>query len=114
MHQAARGAGLDPDRISFTRTLNAARRNVTSQAALSPSRLHQGQTRTTSELLERLLPPRRRRSNPRVIKRKMTNWHLKHPHHRNPPLPLPLPLPLAPTVTLTSPTKPTNRRPKTT
>jgi hypothetical protein len=36
IHDTARQAGLDPDRISFTRTLNAARRHVTDQAALSP------------------------------------------------------------------------------
>ncbi|MFF7231766.1 IS4 family transposase [Streptomyces sioyaensis] len=36
MHDTAHRAGLDPDRISFTRTLNAARRHVTGQAALSP------------------------------------------------------------------------------
>ncbi len=36
MHHTAHQAGLDPDRISFTRTLNAARRHVTGQAALSP------------------------------------------------------------------------------
>ncbi|GAA2969282.1 IS4 family transposase [Streptomyces enissocaesilis] len=40
MHQAACEAGLDPDRISFTRTLNAARRHVTGQAALSPLTTH--------------------------------------------------------------------------
>ncbi|AWW43557.1 hypothetical protein DN051_44430 (plasmid) [Streptomyces cadmiisoli] len=33
----------------------------------------------------RLLSPRRPRSNPRVIKRKMSTWHLKHPPHRTPP-----------------------------
>ncbi|MEW2581459.1 transposase [Streptomyces syringium] len=36
MHHTAHQAGLDPDRISFTRTLNAARRHVTGQAAHSP------------------------------------------------------------------------------
>ncbi|MGW0556732.1 IS4 family transposase [Streptomyces sp. NPDC002926] len=36
MHHTARQAGLDPDRISFTRTLHTARRLVTGQAALSP------------------------------------------------------------------------------
>ncbi|MER7780688.1 IS4 family transposase [Streptomyces sp. NPDC096191] len=40
MHQAACEAGLDPDRISFTRALNAARRHVTAQAALSPLTTH--------------------------------------------------------------------------
>lgn len=36
MHGAAHQAGLDPDRLSFTRTLRIARRHVTDQAALSP------------------------------------------------------------------------------
>ena len=36
MHHTAREAGLDPDRLSFTRTLRIARRHVTDQAALSP------------------------------------------------------------------------------
>ncbi|AZQ75894.1 hypothetical protein EKH77_30490 [Streptomyces luteoverticillatus] len=57
-------------------------------------------------MLERLLPPRRPRTNPRVIKRKVSNWKLKHPHHRNPPHP-PDPVP-----TLVPPTKPTSKRQK--
>jgi hypothetical protein len=36
MHQAALDAAIDPDRISFTRTLRLARRQVPAQAALSP------------------------------------------------------------------------------
>jgi hypothetical protein len=36
MHQAALDAGVDPDRVSFTRTLRLARRQVPAQAALSP------------------------------------------------------------------------------
>jgi len=36
MWQAAQQAGEDPDRISFTRTLNLVRRQVTAQAAFSP------------------------------------------------------------------------------
>jgi hypothetical protein len=36
MHQAAAGAGLDPDRLSFTRTLRVVRRQVPAQAGLSP------------------------------------------------------------------------------
>lgn len=36
MHQAALDAGLDPDRVSFTRSLRLARRQVPAQAALSP------------------------------------------------------------------------------
>jgi hypothetical protein len=36
MHTAAEGAGQDPDRLSFTRTLRLARRQVSAQAAFSP------------------------------------------------------------------------------
>ena len=36
MHQAALDAGIDPDRVSFTRTLRLVRRQVPAQAALSP------------------------------------------------------------------------------
>ncbi|WP_406275055.1 IS4 family transposase [Actinacidiphila glaucinigra] len=40
MHDAARGEGCDPDRISFTRTLRVVRRHLTGQAALSPLTTH--------------------------------------------------------------------------
>jgi hypothetical protein len=36
MHHAATSADLDPDRVSFTRTLRLVRRQVTAQAAFSP------------------------------------------------------------------------------
>lgn len=36
MHQAALDVGIDPDRVSFTRTLRLVRRQTTAQAALSP------------------------------------------------------------------------------
>jgi Insertion element 4 transposase N-terminal/Transposase DDE domain len=42
MHQAALEAAVDPDRLSFTRSLHIARRQVTSQAAFSPSAAGQG------------------------------------------------------------------------
>jgi hypothetical protein len=36
MHHAATGADIDPDQVSFTRTLRLVRRQVTAQAAFSP------------------------------------------------------------------------------
>ncbi|TWP31998.1 hypothetical protein FGL98_24865 [Leekyejoonella antrihumi] len=33
------------------------------------------------QLLTRLNPTRRARSNPRVVKRKYTKWHVKRAHH---------------------------------
>jgi len=38
-------------------------------------------------LADRLNPKRRRRSNPRLIKRKMPKWHVKRKRHRNWPQP---------------------------
>ncbi len=42
LHQAALQAEVDPDRLSFTRGLHIARRQVTSQAAFSLSPAGQG------------------------------------------------------------------------
>jgi hypothetical protein len=39
------------------------------------------------EILARLLPKRRRRNNPRVVKRKMSNFPLKRTRHHNQPQP---------------------------
>jgi len=40
-----------------------------------------------TEILANTLGPRRLRSNPRVIKRKMSSWPVKRPEHHNPPKP---------------------------
>ena len=40
-----------------------------------------------SEIGEEVLPPRRNRINPRVIKRKMSNWKKKRAEHRHYPQP---------------------------
>lgn len=42
MHQAATTTGIDPDRVSFTRTLRLVRRQVTAQAAFSPLTIDPG------------------------------------------------------------------------
>jgi hypothetical protein len=42
-----------------------------------------------TEIVEDRLPPRRDRCNPRVVKRKMSNFQLKRPKHANPPKPRP-------------------------
>ncbi len=56
--QAAQSASLDPDRISYTITLRAIRRAITSTTA-SPNAIR-------DEALATLLPPRRHRSYPRL------------------------------------------------
>ena len=41
MSEAAASAGLDPDRLSFLRSINVVRRQVTGQAAFSPQTAQQ-------------------------------------------------------------------------
>lgn len=85
MFQAAQTAALDPDRLSFTGCFR-----------LLQCRLPECHTRTLRDLaawhaalLEEMrheqLPQRAHRINPRVIKRKMSKWPKKRPHHRHPP-----------------------------
>jgi hypothetical protein len=81
-HLAARVRTVDPDRISFTRTLNAVRRRVPAHAGSSPGSVARALRRCVAETCSRLLPPRRRRSYPRVVKRKMSHWPLKRAHHQ--------------------------------
>ncbi|MEU9114859.1 transposase [Streptomyces sp. NPDC048483] len=95
MHQAALDHDVDPDRISFTRSLRIVRRQVPAQAAFSPHQTHRALTRTLAEIGQRLLPRRRHRTCPRVIKRKMSNWPLKRTEHHN------WPPPATTTVTIT-------------
>ncbi|XER99890.1 transposase [Streptomyces sp. S1D4-11] len=79
---------LDPDRVSFTETLRSARRSVTvTPGSFSPDLLVRALRMLQQDLLERLLPVRRLRSQPRVVKRKMSNYRLKRPEHHTLPQP---------------------------
>jgi hypothetical protein len=44
--------------------------------------LDDAEAQATAELLFELLPERRHRANPRVVKRKMSNFAVKRPEHR--------------------------------
>ena len=88
MHDAALQADLDPDRLSFTRSLRAARRSTRSHPGFSPPHsLAAAHEQAISEIIAEPLRQRRPRANPRVIKRKMSNWGVKRPEHRNWPQP---------------------------
>ena len=52
-----------------------------------PKRSDRGWVGFVKRLTARLLPARRSRSNPRVVKRKYTKWHVKRDHHANWPQP---------------------------
>ncbi len=86
IHAAANDHDLDPDRISFTKAMHAARRSI--RTGLTDSvNLASALRRATTELLHGLLPERRLRANGRVVRRKMSNYNLKRAHHRNWPTP---------------------------
>jgi len=86
MHTAALDGDVDPDRVSFIRTIRLVRRTVTEQAAFPPDRLATALVRGIREILQRLAK-RRLRSNPRVVKRKMSNYKAKRSSHRAWPRP---------------------------
>lgn len=90
MFDAAAHAGRDPDRISFVAALRISRRSIAQQGAFpphTPNVLTRLWRYAITELATRLLPRRRARANPRVIKRKYTKWHVKRAAHRDWPQP---------------------------
>jgi hypothetical protein len=86
MHEAAQTEGLDPERLSFTASLKILRCRLAEVPKSQVARQRWWQD-VVAEVAEEVLPPRRQRVNPRVIKRKMSNWPKKRPHHRRPPQP---------------------------
>src|SRR5450759_1394905 len=86
MQEAAASQGLDPQRMSFTGALKILRCRLTECTASRSGRswwFHN----LVAEIAEEVLPERRDRINPRVIKRKMSNWRKKRPEHRHYPQP---------------------------
>jgi hypothetical protein len=87
MVEAAREAGLAPSRMSFTATLGMVREmvpEVQRTAAADRPRLYR---QLLADIGARPLAPRANRTNPRVVKRKMSNFGVKGPHHRHWPQP---------------------------
>ena len=86
MHQAAREQQLSPLRLSFTAALKILRCRLP-QCPRGPGAQRQWWRDLLAEVAQETLPPRRNRTNPRVIKRKMSNWKKKRPEHLNYPQP---------------------------
>jgi hypothetical protein len=75
--RAAAGAGLDPDRISFTATLNAAQRTMTA----GPGGLAAALAATETEILSCLVPQRDGRVCPRAVNKPSSPYRSRHGHH---------------------------------
>ena len=81
MFEAAEKASVPPLRISFTDTLKILEVRLPTCPA-TPAAQHKWREELIKEISHEILPPRRNRINPRVIKRKMSKWKKKRPEHR--------------------------------
>lgn len=86
MHEAAREKQLSPLRLSFTATLKILRCRLP-QCPRGRRGRRQWWQDLLAEVAQEILPPRRNRINPRVVKRTMSKWNPKKPEHRNYPQP---------------------------
>jgi hypothetical protein len=91
MHEAALQADLDPDRLSFIHALRMIGDAIPEFQMVAFEHLDHLYTRLLHDIADGRIPKRRLRSNPRVVKRKMSNFGLKRPEHQHWPQPtLPL------------------------
>jgi Insertion element 4 transposase N-terminal/Transposase DDE domain len=87
MHEAALQADLDPDRLSFVHAVRVLRDAIPEFQMVAPAERPRLYQRLLPDIAAGRLPARRLRSNPRVVKRKMSNFRLKRPEHRHWPQP---------------------------
>lgn len=87
MHEAALQADVDPDRLSFVHALEVLRDAIPQFQHTAPAQLPELYRRLLGDIAAVRLPQRRPRSNPRVVKRKMSNFRLKRPEHYHWPQP---------------------------
>lgn len=87
MHEAAHQADLDPDRLSFVRALRVIADAIPEFQMVALDQLDQLHARLLQDIADGRIPERRQRSNPRVVKRKMSNFRLKRPEHQHWPQP---------------------------
>ncbi len=87
MHEAALQAGVAPDRLSFVGAVRLLRSAVFEAQIVAQSQFAQWYARLLRDIGREQLPERDNRCNPRVVKRKMSNFDLKREPHRHSPQP---------------------------
>jgi len=87
MYQAGLTYDLDPDRLSFVESLQLIRAAIPEFQLVDPSQHDRLWQRLLRDITRQPLPPRRPRTYPRIVKRKMSNFNLKRPQHRALPQP---------------------------
>jgi len=84
MFEAAETVGLDPDRLSFLGCFQILKCRLPECHSTSPRAFAEWYRGLLWEMQGERTDPRRDRTNPRVIKRKMSKWKKKRPEHRRP------------------------------
>jgi len=85
MFAAASSANIDVDRLSFVGCFRILQCRLPECDSRTTCSLNQWYQALLAEMRSDQIGPRRNRINPRVIKRKMSKWNKKQPHHRHPP-----------------------------
>lgn len=92
MAQAAWARELDPDRLSFMHAVRVIKRKMPQAAAVSPERLPAWREALLAEIARGRCVSSRGRLNPRGVKRKMSNFNVRHRgaalHLRHQPVPV--------------------------
>ena len=87
MHEAAVQADIDPDRLSFVHAVELIKDAIPEFQMVAEDQREQLYQRLLRDIARRPLPERRNRVNPRVVKRKMSNFLKKRPEHYQWPQP---------------------------
>lgn len=84
MHEAALAVDIDPRRLSFIHAVRVLRETARLMRAAPTSRLLTLYTAMIKQIAQEQLPPRENRVNPRVVKKKVSNFKKKRPEHWSP------------------------------
>ena len=87
MQEAALQAGIAPDQLSFVHAVRVLQGAMVEFAMVAPEQREALYNRLLRDIARGRLPKRRARCNPRVVKRKMSKFHLKRPEHDESPQP---------------------------
>ena len=87
MHEAALSVNVDPRRLSFIHAVRVIRETTPLLRAAPTSQLPCLYAAMVRHIATGRLPARDNRINPRVVKRKMSNFAKKRPEHYHPPQP---------------------------
>jgi Insertion element 4 transposase N-terminal/Transposase DDE domain len=87
MHDAALQANVDPDRLSFVGAINLIQDAIPEFQLVIPAQHNRLYKRLLSDIAHTLLPIRRHRINPRVLKKTVARFPVKHSRHYSTPQP---------------------------